>query len=150
VPLAHRGGNRDVVDLEERGPAVGEVLEPQIDQALQKSPALFAKTHLISVSFDPKYDTPQVLRSYGGAYTGRYSQETFEHWDFAAPPEKELPKVLEFFDVGATPEKDKTITHSLSTVVIGPDGKIAKWYPGNDWSLQDVLGEVRMLAGGSA
>ena len=119
----------------------------EIDKALQKDPRLFAKTHLLSVSFDPKYDTPQVLRSYGGAYTGNYTKETFAHWDFAAPTEKELPKVLEFFDVGATPEKDGTITHSLSTVVIGPDGKIFKWYPGNDWTPQQVLGDVRKLAG---
>lgn len=122
----------------------------EIDQALQKDPALYAKTHLLSVSFDPKYDTPAVLRSYGGAYTGRYTQETFRHWDFAAPPEKELPQVLQFFDIGATPEQDHTITHSLSTVVIAPDGKLYKWYPGNDWTPQQVLADVAKLEGGKA
>ena len=95
----------------------------EIDQQLAKEPALYAKTHLLSVSFDPQYDTPAVLRSYGGAYTGNYTKETFTHWDFAAPTAKDLPQVLQFFDVGATPEADETITHSLSTVVIGPDGK---------------------------
>ena len=119
----------------------------EIDKELAKDPKLGAKTHLLSVSFDPKYDTPKVLRSYGEAYTGNYTKETFAHWDFAAPTEKELPKVLEFFDVGATPEKDGTITHSLSTVVIGPDGKIFKWYPGNDWTPQQLLADVRKLAG---
>jgi protein SCO1/2 len=119
----------------------------EMDKALQTDPKLFAKTHLLSVSFDPKYDTPQVLRSYGGAYTGNYTKETFAHWDFAAPTEKELPKLLEFFDVGATPEKDGTITHSLSTVVISPDGKLFKWYPGNDWTPQQVLDDVRKLVG---
>jgi protein SCO1 len=119
----------------------------EIDQSLQKDPALGAKTHLLSVSFDPKYDTPQVLRSYGGAYTGKYTQETFAHWDFAAPTEKDLPHVLEFFDVGATPEKDGTITHSLSTVVIAPDGKLYKWYPGNEWTVDQVMADVRKLVG---
>ena len=38
----------------------------------------------------PTYDTPAVLRSYGGAYTGNYTKEKFAHWDFAAPPEAEL------------------------------------------------------------
>ncbi len=122
----------------------------EIDKSLQKSPALYAKTHLLSVSFDPKYDTPNVLRSYGGAYTGNYTKETFTHWDFAAPPEKELPKVLQFFDVGVTPEPDHTITHSLSTVVIAPDGKLYKWYPGNDWNPQQVLADVEKLAAGKA
>ena len=120
----------------------------EIDKELEKDPALYAKTHLVSVSFDPEYDTPAVLRSYGGAYTGKYSQETFAHWDFAAPTEKELPQVLQFFDVGATPEKDQTISHSLSTVVIGPDGKVAAWYPGNEWTVAQVMGKVKKLASG--
>ncbi len=119
----------------------------EIDKALEKDPRLYAKTHLLSVSFDPKYDTPRVLRSYGSAYTGKFTKETFAHWDFAAPTDREMPKILQFFDIGATPEKDRTITHSLSTVLIGPDGRIAQWYPGNEWTPQQVLEDVRKLAG---
>jgi protein SCO1/2 len=121
-----------------------------IDKTLQKDPHLYAKTHLLSVSFDPAYDTPKVLRSYGGAYTGRYTEETFTHWDFAAPTEKELPQVLRFFDIGTTPEQDHTITHSLSTVVIAPDGKLYKWYPGNEWTPAQVMADVQKLANGQA
>jgi len=117
----------------------------KLDKALAADPALYPKTHLLSVSFDPAYDTPTVLRSYGGSYTGNYTEEKFNHWDFAAPPEKELPSVLKFFLVGATPEKDRTITHSLSTIVIGPDGKIYKWYPTNDWTPEQLLADVKEL-----
>ena len=119
----------------------------EIDKELEKDPTLAAKTHLLSVSFDPQYDTPKVLRSYGGAYTGKFTQETFAHWDFAAPAEKDLPKVLQFFDIGATPETPQTITHSLSTVVIAPDGKLDKWYPGNEWTVAQVMADVRKLTG---
>lgn len=118
----------------------------QIDKALANDPELYRKTHLLSVSFDPDYDTPQVLRSYGSSYTGNYTKETFEHWDFAAPTKTDLPAVLRFFDVGATPEKDKTITHSLSTLVIGPDGKVFKWYPTNDWTPDQIVNDVKQLA----
>jgi protein SCO1/2 len=117
----------------------------KIDKALAADPALYAKTHLLSVSFDPEYDTPAVLRSYGGAYTGNYTKEKFAHWDFAAPSKKDLESVDKFFDVGVTPEKDKTLTHSLSTVVIGPDGKVFKWYPTNDWTPEQVLGDIKEL-----
>ena len=54
-----------------------------IDQVLQKQPELYQKTHLLTISFDPDYDTPKVLRSYGASHTGRYSDETFQHWEFA-------------------------------------------------------------------
>jgi len=116
-----------------------------INQALAKEPKLNARTHLLSVSFDPGYDTPSVLRSYGGAYTGKYTQATFKHWDFAAPPAKELPRVLKFFLIGITPEKNHVLAHSLSTVVITPQGKIYKWYPTNTWTPQQLLADVNTL-----
>lgn len=118
----------------------------EIDKALAEDPALYAKTHLLSISFDPTYDTPAVLRSYGGAYTGNYTKETFAHWDFAAPPEKELAQVTQFFGVGVTPGENKTLNHSLSTAVIGKDGKIAAWYPFNEWKPADVVEAVKKAA----
>jgi protein SCO1/2 len=114
-----------------------------VDKALAADPALYAKTHLLSISFDPTYDTPAVLRSYGGAYTGNYTHETFNHWEFAAPSKADLAKVLQFFDVAATPEQDRTVTHSLSTVAIGTDGKVYKWYPSNDWTPAEIVGDVK-------
>jgi protein SCO1 len=121
----------------------------EIDKELAAEPGLYKKTHLLSISFDPIYDTPAVLKSYGEAYTGRFTRETFGHWDFAAPPQEELPKMLSFFDVGATPEANKTITHSLSTVVVDPDGKVAEWYPTNDWSTGEVLGDLKKAVSGA-
>jgi len=117
-----------------------------IDKALAADPALYAKTHLLTLSFDPDYDTPARLRSYGGAYTGKYTQESFAHWDFAAPSKADLESVDKFFDVGVTPEKDHTITHSLSTAVIGPDGRVFTWYPTNDWTPDQVLADIKKLA----
>lgn len=117
----------------------------EIDRKLAADPALYKQTHLLSVSFDPEYDTPQVLRSYGSSYTGKYTNETFQHWDFAAPSKADLAPVLRFFDVGATSEKDRTITHSLSTLVIGPDGKVFKWYPTNDWTPDQIVNDVKQL-----
>ena len=55
-----------------------------LDQELQKQPEVYERTHLLSVSFDSDYDTPQVLRSYGAASTGKYSDEKFLHWEFAS------------------------------------------------------------------
>jgi protein SCO1/2 len=118
----------------------------EIDKALQADPALYAKTHLLSISFDPKYDTPAVLKSYGGAYTGRFTKEKFEHWDFAAPPVDEMAALTEFFGVGVTPGDSGTLTHSLSTVLIGKDGKIRSWYPTNDWQPADVLSAMKSAA----
>jgi protein SCO1/2 len=120
----------------------------EIDKALESDPKLRASTHLLSISFDPSYDTPAVLRSYGGAYTGRYTKETFTHWDFAAPLPKDLNAVEEWFNVGVTPAKDGTLTHSLSTCVIGRDGKVVAWYPTNDWTTAEVMDAVKKAVAG--
>jgi protein SCO1/2 len=117
-----------------------------IDKTLQSDPALYKNTHLLTVSFDPTYDTPKVLRSYGGAYTGNYINETFKHWDFAAPSVAELPKMEQFFGVGVTPGENGTLQHSLSTVVIGKDGKIVAYYPTNDWTSAEVLSAIHSAA----
>ena len=114
-----------------------------IDKLLAADPALYNQTHLLSISFDPGYDTPKVLRSYGGAYTGNYTNEKFQHWDFAAPAEKDLPAVTEFFNVGVTPGENQTLNHSLSTILIGKEGRIIAWYPANDWKPEEILADIR-------
>ena len=117
-----------------------------IDKALASVPSLYRQTHLLSISFDPAYDRPAVLRSYGGAYTGRFTQETFSHWDFAAPPIDKLAEVTQFFNVGVTPGDASSLTHSLSTVLIGKDGKVVAWYPSGDWQTSDVLAQLKQAA----
>lgn len=111
-----------------------------IQQQLAADPQLSNKTHLLSISFDPGYDTPKVLRSYGSAYAGSGG---FSHWDFAVPPPAELDAVEQFFDVGVSSGINNTLTHSLSTAVIAPDGKIFRWYPSNDWTPSALVEDVK-------
>ena len=40
----------------------------RIHNELKTTPNDYSKTHLLTISFDPKYDTPAVLRKYGLAY----------------------------------------------------------------------------------
>ena len=117
-----------------------------IDVALAKDPAVYNRTHLLSVSFDPAYDTPKVLKSYGGGVTGRFTQETFAHWDFAAPQGPELDAMEKWFAVGVTPGEGTTIQHSLATAVIGKDGHVIAFYPYNDWAVKDVVAQMESAA----
>ncbi len=117
-----------------------------IDQELQKQPELRAKTHLLSISFDPEYDTPKVLRSYGGAYTGNYTDETFAHWEFASGSPDEVKGIAQFFGLRYNKDSESgqdQIIHSLRTALIGPDGKIVKVYRGNEWKPEEVLKELQ-------
>jgi protein SCO1/2 len=114
-----------------------------IQKQLAADPALYGKTHLLTISFDPEHDTPKVLRSYGNTYLGGSGGQTFSHWDFAVPPAAELDAVDQFFDVGVSPGSSNTLTHSLSTAVIAASGKIFRWYPSNDWEPSTVVDDIK-------
>jgi protein SCO1/2 len=116
----------------------------QVDRQLQQSTDVYNKTHLLSVSIDPAYDNPQVLRSYGAAHTERYQQETFTHWEFASG--ETVKKMAQFFGLRYFAENDQ-ITHGLKTVIIKPDGKVAKVYTGNEWKPEEVVTELKRLIG---
>jgi len=116
-----------------------------IDQELQKQPELYQKTHLLSISFDPAYDTPKVLRSYGASYTGKYSDENFAHWEFASGTADEVKGVAQYFGLRYfqdTPSGNEQVIHSLRTAVIGPDGKVIKVYRGNEWKPEELIKEM--------
>jgi protein SCO1/2 len=118
-----------------------------IDQELQKQPELYQKTHLLSISFDPEYDTPKVLRSYGAAYTGKYSDENFAHWEFASGSADEVKGIAQYFGLryflDSSSGKEQVV-HSLRTAVIAPDGKIVKVYRGNEWKPGEILKELQV------
>jgi len=114
-------------------------------EQLATNPAVFSQTHLLSVSFDPEHDTPERLRAYGATYIGSDTKNAFAHWEFAVPEQSKLAEMAKFFDLGLTNEADSTITHTLSTTLIGPDGRVARFYPGNDWTPERVLADMKQL-----
>jgi protein SCO1 len=120
-----------------------------IERQLATDPALLARTELLSVSFDPEHDTPDRLRAYGAQYIGGDAANQFAHWDFAIPQKPVLSEMAKYFDVGLTPGSEDTITHTLSTTLMGRDGKVVRFYPGNEWTPDEVLADVRRAASGA-
>ena len=120
----------------------------KIEKELQKEPELYQKTHLLSISFDPEYDTPKVLRSYGASHTERYSDESFKHWEFATGSDDEVKGIAQYFGLRYyhdTESGEDQVIHSLRTAVISPEGKVLKLYRGNEWKPEEVLGDLKSL-----
>jgi protein SCO1 len=111
------------------------------EEALGKNRQAYSKTHLLSISFDPKYDTPKVLREYGEAYLQKNGKRAFQHWEFASAPSTEMKEIARFFGLFYEEEKGQ-IVHSMSTTITSPEGKIYRWYHGNDWKSSDVLNDL--------
>jgi protein SCO1/2 len=120
-----------------------------IDKDLQQQPDVYAKTHLLTVSFDPEYDTAKVMRSYGASHTGRYSDETFDHWEFLTGTPEEVKRMAEYFGLRYFKDSstgEEQVIHSLRTAVIDPNGKLIKLYRGNEWKPIEVADDLRELA----
>jgi protein SCO1/2 len=114
-----------------------------INRELQGKPALRDKTHLLSVTVDPEYDKPKVLRDYGARFAGS-DNDGFKRWEFATGNPEQIKSVAQFFGLNYWKEKDQII-HGLRTTIIAPDGKVAKVYRSNDWKPEDVVKDLEKL-----
>lgn len=107
------------------------------------------QVRLLSISFDPENDTPEKLRSYGLGYLGKDSKATdFKVWELAVGSDQEVKQIADFFGLRyEVDQNDKTqFNHSLRTAVISPDGKVTKILPGNDWTPNVLLNELKKSA----
>jgi protein SCO1/2 len=121
----------------------------EIHKQLQTLPDVYQKTHLLSISIDPAYDTPAVLRSYGAAHTGKYSEEKFDQWELASGDKDQIKGIAQFFGMRYyhdTTSGQEQIIHSLRTAIVAPDGKVVKIYRGNEWKPDEIAKDLKALA----
>jgi protein SCO1 len=115
----------------------------RIQRSLKGDVGLNGRWHLLSLSFDPKFDRPAVLKRYAGEYSADFST-----WDFVTDPDTLGPVIRRLADgLGLEYTEDEgLIDHNLRTVIIDPEGKLAKVITGNEWKPEDVAGDIRGLA----
>lgn len=96
----------------------------------------YTNWHLLTISFDPDFDKPDVLKSYAEAHD--YNPA---HWTFATGTPSEITTLGEQF--GLTFWRDNgSINHNLRTIVIDPLGRVRKIYEGNEWTSSDLAEEM--------
>jgi protein SCO1/2 len=113
----------------------------ELNGALASDAELGKKAHLLSVTLDPEYDKPEVLRRYGATYAGG----KFDTWDFATGDPADVRRFAEFFGLMYSKESGQLI-HSLRTAVVTPEGKLFKLYRGNEWKPAEVLNDLKSAA----
>jgi protein SCO1/2 len=114
-----------------------------VNRELAKNPKEYGRTELLSVSIDPKYDTPPVLRKYGLAYLSD-DAKGFTHWQFTVPSPENLRKLADAFGLIYV-EEDNQISHTMSTVLIGPDGKLVKTWTVSDWTVAEAMSAIQQV-----
>lgn len=97
------------------------------------------RVRLLSVSFDPEHDTPEVLARHALRTGGRPPL-----WTYAVASHEELRKVAEPLGLQYAPT-GREIRHGLSTSVIGPDGTLVRLENNNTWTAASLFSTVREL-----
>jgi protein SCO1/2 len=111
----------------------------KLQKAIVADESLKAKARLVSISFDPEHDTPDVLSKHATRLGADAAVWTFLTGDRAT-----IDKFAARLGVGVL--RGDTITHNLRTVLMGADGKIAHIYSGNEWAIATVLADLRSAA----
>jgi protein SCO1 len=104
---------------------------------------------LVSLTVDPRTDTPAVLAGYARLYRG----DNTNRWLFAAAAPDALAELAPRLDLQVAREGG-SFAHNLRTVVLDPQGRIHRQFDGNEWTpaqLADALAEaaaIQTLGGG--
>jgi len=112
-------------------------------KAIQKDAEAPDNWHFLSITFDPEYDTPEVLQNYSKAYAGDSKK-----WSFATGEMIEIDAITEQFGLMFS-RSQVSITdwdHNLRTVIIDPQGTIHKIYIGNAWTPEELVQDLKQAA----
>jgi protein SCO1/2 len=93
--------------------------------------------HLLTITFDPENDTPEVLRTYAEAH---HADPT--HATFATGTLVDITAIGEQFGLAFWKEQGSIINHNLRTIVIDASGRVQKVFTGNTWQPEDLVAEM--------
>jgi protein SCO1/2 len=109
-----------------------------VQKTLQSTPAL-ADVRLLTVTLDPEFDTPAVLKAHAER---RRADPAI--WTFATGEPDEVSKFASQFGlyVERTGDRPSDIIHNLVTAVVDPEGRLVKLHTGNDWTPAALVADI--------
>lgn len=109
----------------------------EAQKKLPATPNAPTNWHLLSISFDPEFDSPAVLKT----YAARYDYDP-AHWSFVSGALIDLTAIAE--QVGAYFGHDETgaVQHNLRTVVVDASGRVQKIFSNNKWTSDELVAEI--------
>ena len=122
----------------------------KLKKRIEQDPALIGKVRFVSMSFDPRFDTPQAMRSYGGADARDTSGL---RWHFLTTAStRQLAPMLDGFgqDVSVAAQQDlnarvPTLAHMLKVYLLDPGGSVREIYSPLFLHQQVLENDIRTL-----
>ena len=117
----------------------------QVQDRLRAEGLLGSKVQLVSVTVDPRRDTPEVLAE----YAARFKADP-DAWRFLSGEPETIYAVLATFklntvEVARASEGADVIPHSNRFVVVDPDGQVRAALPGEEVTPDGIVSTVRRV-----
>jgi protein SCO1/2 len=93
--------------------------------------------HLVTISFDPQFDSPAVLKAYAEAY--KYDPA---HWSFATGTLVDITAIADQFGLAFWHDESGGLSHNLRTAVMDASGRVQKVFEGNQWTSDELVAEL--------
>ena len=109
-----------------------------IQKTIASTPAL-ADVRLLTVTLDPDFDRPAILKAHA-----RRREADPAIWTFLTGDPTEVNKFASQFGlyVEHNPQNAIDITHNLRTAVIDPEGRLVTAHSGNSWTPAELVADL--------
>ena len=109
-----------------------------VQTALAKTPKL-SDVRLVTLTLDPAFDTPAVLKPHAEALNA-----DTRVWSFLTGDPAEVKDFSAAFGIYVEGDQQhpEQITHNLRTAVIDPDGRLVKVQSGNSWTPAQLVADL--------
>jgi protein SCO1 len=120
----------------------------ELNDLSKKDESLAKNLRLVSISFDPEYDTPQRLRTYSGNVR---EEKSGCEWRFVtAKSRDDLAPILAAYDQAVDKRPNESdpqgpLYHTLRVFLIDHDGRIRNIYSSKTFDPRLVLADIRTL-----
>ena len=108
--------------------------------SLQKKLSEIKQLKYVSISMDPQFDQPSILKAFGNRYDADYTR-----WSFLTGKQDDIIQIARhLFKVPADKNPD---LHSTRIVLIDVNSNIRGYYEGlDDKSIQKLMAHIRLLS----
>jgi protein SCO1/2 len=112
-----------------------------VQKSIQGAPDM-RDVRLVTMTLDPEFDTPAVLRRHAARLNADPSV-----WSFVTGEPKAAADFARQF--GIYTERDlgsgANLTHNLRTAIIDAEGRMVKVHSGNDWTPADLVADLKAI-----
>ena len=113
----------------------------ELQDALEEN-GLAAKTRLLIFTYDPEFDSPAVLKSYGETHGLHFNPNTM----MLRIDPADKATLMDHFEIAVNFNRDGVNIHGLQLLLIDSKGFLTRVYHTVIWNTDQVVADLRRLA----